>query len=158
MNSIPPYTEQVLYELQLRGKVPIIAHPERNREVQINPDVLTSYVARGIPLQVNTGSCSGLFGTHAKETAWKLIHAGIVSMISSDAHTTHKRSPKLSFVYRQIEEKYSPEVAQQLFRGNPEKVINDQEIILCASDFKSKSKRKIFSIFSDMINKWVAGT
>lgn len=158
MNSIPPYTEQVLYELQLAGKVPIIAHPERNREVQTKPEILLPYIARGIHLQVNTGSCLGLFGKHAEKTAWKLIHSGIVGMISSDAHTTHKRSPKLSYVYKQIEEKYSTEIAQQLFLRNPERIINDQEIVLYTSDFKSRSKRNIFSIFSDMINKWVAGT
>jgi hypothetical protein len=36
--------QPVFYELQLNGYVPVIAHPERNREIRENPSVLYSLV------------------------------------------------------------------------------------------------------------------
>ncbi|RDV84794.1 tyrosine-protein phosphatase [Ammonifex thiophilus] len=42
---VPPYAERVLYELQLQGVTPILAHPERNAELCRRPELLASLAA-----------------------------------------------------------------------------------------------------------------
>ena len=37
---VPRYTERVLFDVQMKGLVPIIVHPERNQEIIQNPDLL----------------------------------------------------------------------------------------------------------------------
>ena len=37
---VPHYTGRLFFELQSKGYVPIIAHPERNKEISANLDVL----------------------------------------------------------------------------------------------------------------------
>ena len=35
-NEVPHYTDQLFFELQSKGFVPIIAHPERNKAISQN--------------------------------------------------------------------------------------------------------------------------
>ena len=41
---VPHYTNRLFFELQSKGYVPIIAHPERNKEISQNLDVLFDLV------------------------------------------------------------------------------------------------------------------
>ena len=86
--SVPAYTDQVLYELQLKGLIPVIAHPERNMEITGRPEILADMVRRGMLTQVNSGSINGIFGKETKKAALRFIGAGWVQFVASDAHTT----------------------------------------------------------------------
>ncbi|GAE95228.1 manganese-dependent protein-tyrosine phosphatase [Gracilibacillus boraciitolerans JCM 21714] len=39
-NHVPRYTKQLLFDLQLQNIKPIIVHPERNKEIIENPNIL----------------------------------------------------------------------------------------------------------------------
>ncbi len=94
---IPDYTARVMYELQLQGITPIYAHPERNADVNKNPQPLLELAARGALLQINTGSITGLFGSEVKKTAYKLLKQGEAHVIGSDAHSPlGRRIPVIS--------------------------------------------------------------
>lgn len=54
----PLYAEDVIYEIKLQGLTPIIAHPERYREV--NDDVLEECL-----VQFNLGTFVGMYGSRA---------------------------------------------------------------------------------------------
>ncbi len=84
--EVPPYAERVLFELQSAGFWPIIAHPERNRGLSENPEILVEWIRRGIPAQLNTGSLSGHYGSRAKKTAEQFIRRKMVHMVGSDCH------------------------------------------------------------------------
>ena len=92
MMSIPPYTDNVLYELQLKGITPIIAHPERYSEIQRRPEILESFIDRGILAQVNSGSLTGVYGRESKRTVMRLIKKGLVQFVASDAHSDSGRN------------------------------------------------------------------
>ena len=91
------YTEDVLFELQLKGFCPIIAHPERNHAFQEDASLLCRLVERGILAQVTAASLLGGFGGRIKEVAEHFVQRNLVQIIASDAHTVSGlRSPILS--------------------------------------------------------------
>lgn len=74
---------------------PLIAHPERNREIMDDVNKLTPFVTMGCMLQVTAGSVEGRFGEHARERAVDLLRRGWVSVLASDAHNLEHRPPEL---------------------------------------------------------------
>lgn len=82
---VPPHSVQALYQLRLQGWRPIIAHPERYRDMD-STDVVDEWRSVGCYLQVNTGSLIGRYGDNARKTAWSLLELGWVDYLSSDYH------------------------------------------------------------------------
>lgn len=118
MDGIPIYTDDVLYSLQLKGLVPIIAHPERNREIQKNPDILVNLVKRGVLAQANSGSITGLYGREIRNVVLKYIKMGLYQFVASDAHTCRGRSPKLMSAAAIVQKEFGQEMAESLFFRN----------------------------------------
>lgn len=93
----PLYTEKALFELQLRGIVPIIAHPERNEAIQQDIGRLQRLVERGMLSQITTASLMGEFGQAARRVAETALARNLAHIIASDAHSAHgPRNPALS--------------------------------------------------------------
>lgn len=126
MMSIPSYSDEILYKLQLKGIIPIIAHPERNSVIQSNPELLENLVERGILSQVNSRSIVGMNGREVKKTALSLLKKGLVHFIASDAHSDGTRNPDLRKAVRFIEKKFGAKVREDLFTNNPMKIINGE--------------------------------
>ena len=84
--EIPPYTEQVFFDLQVAGVTPVLAHPERYSALQEAPERLLQWVRLGVLLQIDLRSLSGRYGPEAKEGAERLAQSGLVYFIGSDAH------------------------------------------------------------------------
>jgi len=118
MSGIPIYTEEILYDLQLKGLTPIIAHPERNSEILKNPDILASMVSRGILAQINSGSVTGIYGRKIRKVAMKLIKMGLIHFVASDAHTCGRRSPSLETAAAIVQRKFGSDTAECLFYKN----------------------------------------
>lgn len=129
---IPDYTERVLYDLQLQGITPIIAHPERNIGFNNHPDMLVELVSRGILLQITTGSITGLFGKNTQKTTLKLIQEGCVHIIATDMHSLRgHRSPEMSPAYTRVQKHFGTETAEILTCINPERIIKGEDIVKC---------------------------
>ena len=84
--ALPSYTEQVLFQLQLQGCQPIIAHPERCQALQSDPASLQTLVQLGCLVQVNFTSLSGLYGKRVQRTAKQLLNDGMAHFLASDSH------------------------------------------------------------------------
>lgn len=85
-NNWPKWAEQAIFDLRLRGILPILAHPERNERFQRHPERLSDLVHQGIVLQITVPSVVGAFGRHARNTALKLVASGEVALLASDIH------------------------------------------------------------------------
>ncbi len=127
-NLIPPRTEDMIYEIQIRGITPIIAHPERNDYFARNTGALQSYVDRGVLTQITSTSVTGLFGSKAQKAAWKFMENGMVHILASDGHSHKNRSPVLSKAWMQIQNRWGPEYANLLAYENPLAIINAQQV------------------------------
>ena len=126
---------RTLEAIAQRGLVPVVAHPERYDAVQRDPGLAAWCFSRGMLLQLNKGSLTGMFGRHAKKTArWCLEH-GCVHVIASDAHGPYRRTTKLNDGYDVVAEYYGQDAAELLFSENPAAIINNGEVYALASEF-----------------------
>jgi protein-tyrosine phosphatase len=83
--------EQTVFRLRLRGFQPLLAHPERNREVQERPERLETAVAGGALLQITTASVDGRLGRRCKAAAGRLLELRLAHVLASDAHPPNVR-------------------------------------------------------------------
>ena len=69
----------------------MLAHPERNPEVQAGPARLQPLTAAGTLVQLTAGSVTGSFGRSAQSTAHALIDLGLAHVVASDVHSMRDR-------------------------------------------------------------------
>lgn len=85
----------VAEELRDRGFGVVLGHPERSADALAGDDAgLELERARGTALQVNASSLSGDHGPAVQAAALRLMAAGLVEAIASDAHS-EARGPAL---------------------------------------------------------------
>ena len=68
------------------GITPVLAHPERNAEVQQRPELLEPLVAGGTLVQLTAASVDGASGGRARAALATLLERGLAHLIASDAH------------------------------------------------------------------------
>lgn len=121
--SLPLNLEKVVFQIALAGARVIIAHPERNREIVNNPELLYPMLTSGALLQINGGSLTGNFGSEAKKTAELFLSLGWASFIATDAHSTKRRPPTLSGALRAATKLIGQAEADKLVFENPHRII-----------------------------------
>ena len=92
---IPPGSDEFISWLLKKGIRPIIAHPERNKDVMRKLSKITPFVKAGCLLQITAGSLSGVFGDVPKKRGIEMLKQGWVTIIASDAHNLHARLPEI---------------------------------------------------------------
>ena len=118
--QLPLYWEEVLFQLQLSGLRPILAHPERQLQIQDDPELLAGAVSRGVMTQVTAGSIAGHFGPRPKKTAETLFKKDLVQIIASDCHRPEgSRGPQLLEGFRAAAKLIGLERATQMLAGVP---------------------------------------
>jgi protein-tyrosine phosphatase len=122
--SIPPHSADALFSLRIQGFVPIVGHPERYADVQLNPSYVEEWRRVGAHLQANAGSFIGQYGGAAERTVWKLLELGLLSYVCSDFHAVGACHTEPA--YRAIEKRYGPDVPRLLFSENPLKILKNE--------------------------------
>jgi protein-tyrosine phosphatase len=82
---------ELVFDLRTRGFTPLLAHPERNAEVQADPARLAPLVRSGVHVQVTAASLDGRLGRRTHAAARRLLEFGLVHVIASDAHAPEVR-------------------------------------------------------------------
>jgi protein-tyrosine phosphatase len=119
---------QALQTLIDRGLIPIMAHPERQPELQrINSDFL-GWIEMGCLAQITGQSLLGRFGKTAEESAWEMLRRGFAHFVASDAHGLRDRTPRLDEPFSAVVGRCGRETAESLFTRNPEAVVTGQRI------------------------------
>jgi protein-tyrosine phosphatase len=93
--NIPVGSDKLVDWLLQRRIRPLIAHPERNKDVIRDWRKIAPFVSMGCWLQVTAGSVAGDFGPNARDTALTLLEQGWVRILASDAHNIEHRPPEM---------------------------------------------------------------
>lgn len=122
--TVPPRSTRVISAIRGNGLVPIIAHPERYRDIASDTEVVDEWRKAGAYLQMNGPSLIGRYGGEARSMAVLLLERGWVDYISSDYHA---RGETGIAEYRDILARMGADVqAEVLMRTNPVRLLNDE--------------------------------
>ena len=91
----------------------------------MEPKLAAELVRQGVLLQVNAGSILGRHGLGVMLLCRRLLKENLVFCVASDAHDLRSRAPILSKCYRKIKARYGEERANQLFRENPDWLLQE---------------------------------
>lgn len=126
--SVPAYSESLFFELQKEGIIPIIVHPERNRAVLNDPNVLLPFIEKGALAQLTASSYVGGFGKSIQKLSKQLIEANLVHFIASDAHNISSRAFYMDEAYQKLEKEFGREKVEEYHQVTKD-LINGELII-----------------------------
>lgn len=84
--GLPLQLNHWLFQLQVQGYKPVLAHPERYLYFRGKPEALADLRQQGCLLQLNLMSLAGRYGPESRKMAQVLIQQGLVDFASSDLH------------------------------------------------------------------------
>lgn len=109
--------ERACEHLDAAGLTPVLAHPERCREVAADPRRVLPFVERGWLLCLNAPSLVGDHGRTAERVAWELLELDAVALVASDGHRAH-RPPEMDGAHLAAYARLGEERARRLFDGS----------------------------------------
>jgi len=130
VHSIPMGATSILEEILSLGLTPVIVHPERNGELCRQPERLGEWVEMGCLAQVTSRSCTGKFGDQAYTAAHRMVTAGWIHFLASDAHRDRRRIPEMSPGRAMIAKWVGDEAAGLLTETFPRALVYGREIEL----------------------------
>ncbi|MDF2156324.1 CpsB/CapC family capsule biosynthesis tyrosine phosphatase [Algoriphagus sp. CAU 1675] len=104
----PQMLFEVLFQLEMAGYKPILAHPERYQYLIFNKELLKDLIDRNILFQVNLLSFTGFYSREVKEFAEMLLKKGLIKFLGTDCHNDRYLEvlgtlPQTKY-YRQLQE------------------------------------------------------
>jgi protein-tyrosine phosphatase len=119
--SWPLGLEDLIRGLRTRGFRTVLAHPERNDEVQADPERLAQFVAAGALVQLTAASVDGRLGRGPLRCSKRLIELELVHLVASDAHRA--RSTTRNVALSRAVDQVGPELGRWLTVDVPDAVV-----------------------------------
>lgn len=120
--------EPVLSELRRQGIAGVLSHPERNRGLLRQPELLEPLVDAGCLMQVTTGSLTGSFGPESQRLAERMVAKGLVHFLATDAHGPKSRRPLFHEAYERTCQLAGEAAAVAMCRENPRLVAEGRQV------------------------------
>ena len=118
-SHVPVGADKFVAWLLARQIRPMIAHPERNKDLMRDPSRLQPFMEQGCLLQVTADAVAGGFGELCALRAREFLERGWVSVLASDAHDTAERPPRIAPGRDAAAKIVGEEEAQRLTQGMP---------------------------------------
>jgi protein-tyrosine phosphatase len=122
----------------------VIVHPERNKGIQNDLNLLYEFIKNGALAQVTATSYVGGFGEHVAKISHQLVENNLVQIVASDAHALKGRKFVLGEALDKIAQDFGAEKAAE-FEKNAENLINGEYV--AAHDYSPITKKKRFLFF-----------
>lgn len=114
--------------LRARNIRPLLAHPERNKEIMRAPEKLNPFISLGCGLQLTAGSLIGNFGGQAQRLAWQIIEQNLCFCVASDGHNQGARTPTLQASRAAVVNRMGIELADRLFFTNAAAILDALDV------------------------------
>ncbi len=86
--NAPNNLKELLFEIQLAGLKPIMAHPERYNFYGGKMEEYRSLKSYGCKFQLNLLSLTSHYGKQVQKTTYKLLEEGLYDFVGTDTHHT----------------------------------------------------------------------
>lgn len=120
---ILPGTENLIRWLLDRKITPMIAHPERNKDVIRDLDKIKPFLEMGCLIQITADALAGRFGEGAGLRAQQLLEMEVVTVMASDAHHCQRRPAQLKPGLDAATAVVGHEHAHSLVYDNPKAIV-----------------------------------
>ncbi len=127
-SNIPVGTDKIISWLVSRNILPMIAHPERNKDVMRRYEKLAPFVEMGCLFQITAGSLIGQFGEKAEYISRTMLEGGLATVLASDAHQIERRPCNLDKGYEAAVGIVGKAEAKQLVNDVPLEIVSSQFI------------------------------
>ena len=148
LNVEPMNLYNVIYSLQENKLIPVLAHPERYKFVQKEPELIYDLIEKGVLMQANYGSILGQYGESAQMIVRKFFENNMIHFLGSDVHrqnTIYKNIPR---ALDAISEIIGEEKLRELTTTNPKLALNNKRIdIEEPEEFTLTFKEKLMMFF-----------
>jgi protein-tyrosine phosphatase len=120
----PASFEETLFQIELGGKLPVLAHPERYRPFWNDVDRLAA-VGQRIALVVDLGALAGYHGWKPGRVARALVAERVAHAAASDVHSpSDVRAAAEGIAW--IKKKLGPDAVRRLLDDNPRAILGGQ--------------------------------
>lgn len=143
-NSIPHYTKSLLYEIQTKGFIPVIVHPERNKAIAQDINLLYELITNGALSQITASSLTGDLGKNIQKLSIQMIEHHLIHFVASDAHDATNRPFGLGHLFETAKLKKMDKVLRDLLDNNEDMIQNKDIVRKRPIEFK---KNKFFGLF-----------
>lgn len=144
-NEVPHYTKNLLYEIQTSGFIPVIAHPERNKAIAQDINLLYQLINNGALSQLTASSLTGELGKNIQKLSIQMLEHNLIHFVASDAHHSVNRPFGLRALFNTPKLKYLESTIRDLLHNNEAMVQNKDVIRERPIEFK---KSKFFGLFN----------
>lgn len=144
-NSVPNYIQRLIYEVQTRGYTPVIVHPERNKLIAQDINILYGLINIGALSQITASSLLGKMGKKLQKISISMIEHNLIHFIASDAHSTDTRPFEAFSLFQSKKLKNYYSDIRELYKNNESLI---QNIMINKKRPVEYNKKKIFGLFS----------
>lgn len=145
-DDVPTYTNDMVYQLQQRGIIPIIVHPERNTKIMRHPELIYDLLQKGCLSQITASSYVGTFGDKVERFSQQLIEAGQGYIFASDAHNLPGRKYEMREAFNKLQMHFGDGLVDE-FKSNTKAIINGDVVIPHQVKIVKKIRKKMFGFF-----------
>jgi protein-tyrosine phosphatase len=118
---MPSGIERTLFDLRLKGKLPVMAHPERYAAIQ-NQIERAEPLARTAAMLIDLAALDGAHGRAEMRTARRLLQDGLVHAAATDIHRPED-GPAIAAGMAWIRKHLGPEALDTLLGENPRRIL-----------------------------------
>jgi protein-tyrosine phosphatase len=122
-SHVPVGADKFVAWLLARNIRPMIAHPERNKDLMRDASGLRPFVEQGCLLQVTADAVSGGFGELCALRSREFLERGWVTVLASDAHDTTERPPRIAPGRDAAARIVGEDKAESLTQGMPLRIV-----------------------------------
>lgn len=121
-SHIPAGSDKLVKWLLSKNILPMIAHPERNRDVQSDPAKLSPFIRLNCLFQLTASSVLGDMGERSTALSIQLLKQKLFHVMATDSHNLLRRPPKLRQAAQQVSELVSADYAELLVLHMPKQI------------------------------------
>ncbi len=123
-SHVPVGSDKFVAWLLNRGIRPMIAHPERNKDIMRDSSRLLPFVEAGCLLQLTADAVAGEFGAECEARAIEFLENRWVTVLASDAHDTESRPPRLAAGLEVASRILGAEAGRNLVDATPRRIVH----------------------------------
>lgn len=121
---LPPRLEEMLFEIRLSGRLPVMAHPERCLPVQRETGFAET-LARQAALVVDLEALAGGHDRAETKTARRLVEDGLAHAAASDLHSP-EAGPQVGKGIAWLAKRLAPDALRRLLEENPRRILQGE--------------------------------